>query len=439
MPREPKSSLYKVITNALDAISSKEKLKQALAIPIYANAMYLIASMVVSSLLNLVFWVVVARFYSASDVGFGSAIISAASILVVLSFLGFDFSLIRFIPHADNPKKMINTTLTFCALVSLLFAAIFVSGLNLWSPALGFVTESTIYSVVFILFVTLWTITGLVNPVFVAQRQARFVFLKESISSLLRIPLVILLALFFRSGGIVGAYGMATAVTVAITVFLFLPKVQADYKFRPTLDISLIKDTYKYSGANYMASLLCNALYWVLPLMVVNVLGAEANAYFYISFAVASLLFSVPGAMSWSLFAEGSHFEDKLSQNTAMAIKFTLLIVTPGVILFLLAGKWLLLLFGESYAVNGLKLLWLLALTALPLGINTIYTTCLRITGRLRELISIWGFIATGILVGSYLLLPATGITGIGYTWLGSHTIVAVYVLCARRLTITSS
>jgi len=44
-----------------------------------------------------------------------------------------------------------------------------------------------------------------------------------------------------------------------------------------------------------------------------------------------------------------------------------------------------------------------------------------------------WGFIALGTLLASYLIMPATGIVGIGYAWFGAQTIVAIYVL-ARRL-----
>ncbi|GAI23672.1 unnamed protein product, partial [marine sediment metagenome] len=32
---------------------------------------------------------------------------------------------------------------------------------------------------------------------------------------------------------------------------------------------------------------------------------------------------------------------------------------------------------------------------------------------------AIWGFIALAVLLASYLIMPASGIMGIGYAWLG--------------------
>lgn len=434
MVKKPSPSFHKIITNVVGALSSKEKLKQTLAVPLYTNALYLVADMATTALLGFVFWIVVARFYSTADVGFATAIISAATFLATLSYLGFEASLIRFLPSADRPDKLLNTSFTLCGVVGLLLGTLFLLGLPLWSPALGFIRGNAVSCVVFIILVGLLTLSGLVGSSYVAQRQAKFTFFMGSASSVLRIPLVILLAGFFYSFGIVGAYALAIAIAVVIGVFAFLPKVVTGYKILPELKTSLIKDVWRYSSANYVASLLFGASRWLLPLIVLNIVGPEANAYFYIAFTVASLLFIVPFAVSGSLFAEGSHFEDKLGENVIKSLKFTFLVLIPGVILVFLAGKWILLLFGESYSANALQLLWLMSLSSLPLSINYIYSTVLRVTGRLKELIIIWGLTALGVLAGSYLIIPIFGIIGVGYAMLGTYTLVTLYVLSTRKL-----
>ncbi|MCJ7656086.1 MAG: lipopolysaccharide biosynthesis protein, partial [Dehalococcoidia bacterium] len=301
---------------------------------------------------------------------------------------------------------------------------------------LGFIRGNAVSSVVFIIFVGLLTLSGLVGSSYVAQRQARFTFFMGITSSVLKIPLAILLAGFLYSFGIIGAYTLATAVAVAIGTFIFLPKVVAGYRMLPELKPPLIKDVWRYSGANYLASLLFGASRWLLPVMVLNVLGPDVNAYFYIAFTIASVLFIIPFAVSGSLFAEGSHFEDKLGENVIKSLKFTFMILVPCVILLLLTGKWFLLIFGESYSANALHLLWLMCLSSLPLSINSIYSTVLRVTGRLKELIIIWGLTALGVLGGSYLIMPLVGIIGVGYALLGTYTLVTIYVFSARRLPI---
>jgi O-antigen/teichoic acid export membrane protein len=151
---------------------------------------------------------------------------------------------------------------------------------------------------------------------------------------------------------------------------------------------------------------------------------------------VASLLFAIPLAVSQSLLAEGSHFEDKLKENVTKSLKFTFLLLVPAAVVLILVGKWLLLTLGQSYSLNGLKLLWTLCISSLPLAINYLYTSILRLTGRLKELMVIWGFIALSVLLVSYLVMPSIGIIGIGYAWLGAHCVVAIYVISVLRSTL---
>ena len=387
----------------------------------------------IMALLGFVFWIIVARFYTEAEVGFGSAIISAISLLAIISLAGLNTSLVRFLPHTDKPQELINFCYTLSGSISLIVAGIFIVGLGFWSPPLVFIKQNAIFISAFVLFTLLWTLSNLVDFTFIAKRRTSFVLSKNAIYSVLKIPLPILFVLFFHTFGIVASWGIAVAAALAISVFLFLPKVQAHYKPAPALKPDLIKDMWRYSGSNYLTNLFSVSPAFILPLMVVNLLGAEQNAYFYIAWMIATLLFAIPGAIAQSLFAEGSHFEEKLRENVIKSLKFAFLLLAPAVIVLIVVGKWLLLAFGQSYSLNALKLLWILSISSLPLAINYIYTNVLRVTGRLKEMMAVWGFIALVVLLVSYLIMPITGIIGIGYALLGAQTVVSIYVL-ARRL-----
>jgi len=426
---------FRVVSEAIGVITSREKLEQFVAIPLYSNAFYLMLNAGVMALFGFFFWVVVARFYTEAEVGLGSAIISAMSLLSIISLVGLNISLVRFLPHSDKPQELINSCYTLGGLVSLAIAGIFLAGLGFWSPALAFVKQNAVFASVFMVFTMLWTLHSLVNYTFVAQRRAGFVLSKNTIFSVLKLGFPVLFVLFFRTFGIVASWGVAMAVALAVSIFLFLPKVQDFYKPLPTLKLNLLKDMWRYSGGNYLADLFSTCLPFILPLMVVNVLGAQQNAYFYIGWMIAALLFAIPRGVSQSLFAEGSHFEDRLKENVTKSLKFTYLLLIPAVIVLILVGKWVLLAFGQSYSPNALHLLWVLSVSSIPLALTHIYTGILRVTGRIKELVGIWGFIVLATLLISYLIMPVTGIIGIGYTWLGAQTIVAVYIL-ARRLSV---
>jgi len=401
--------------------------------PLYRNSLFLMANTILTSGLGFFFWVVVARFYTEEEVGLGAAIISAMTLLALLSRLGLDIALIRFLPKAEKPVDMINSCFTLSGIVALAVAAIFIAGLDFWSPALGFIKQSAIFSLAFVLFAFLWTLSLMMDFIFIARRRADFVLSKNTIHQLLKIPLPILLVLFFRAFGIVSSWGLAIGVALVISLFFFIPRVQKRYKPMPKLNLGIIKDMWRYSAGNYFASLFMAAPALVLPIMIVNLLGGEENAYFYVAWAIATLLFVIPGAVSQSLFAEGSHFEDKLGVNVRRSYIFIFLLLIPAIILLLLLGKWLLLLYGESYSENALMLLWILGVSSLLVGVNSIYYSILRVRGRIRELVIIAGFITLAVLVGSYLITPMTGIIGIGYVWIAAQVVVSVYVLLAMR------
>ncbi len=428
-------SLRRLVNEAISIVSSRQKLKQFLTTPLYGNAFYLMFNSAVMAFFGLFFWLVVARFYSEAEVGFSSAIISAIHLITIISMVGLNTSLIRFLPHAAEPQELINSCYTVSGGISLLLAAIFVVCLGFCSPALAFVGRNVIFASAFIIFTGLHTLSSQVSSTFVAKRRADFVLSKDTLYSVLKIPLPIFFGLFFHAFGVVASWGVAVGAALAIALFVFLPKVQHSYKPVPTLRWDLMRSMWRYSGGNYLANLLASATTLILPIMVVNLLSPERNAYFYVAWTIAGLLFAIPAGVSQSLFAEGSHFEDRLRDNVKKSLIFTFLLLVPAVVVLILTSKWLLLAFGQSYSSNGSMLLRILAISGLPFAISQLYCGILRVRGRLKELIAIKGFITLPVLLASYLIMPATGIVGIGYIWLGAQVVVAIYVL-ARRLSI---
>ncbi len=401
--------------------------------PLYKNSLFLIARIIARSGLGFVFWIIVTNFYSEAEVGWGSAIISAMDLLAILAISGFDAALIRFLPEAKKPVKMINNFFTLSAIIAAVISAIFIAGLPWWSPGLKFIQQNIIFSIAFIVFVVCITAFRLSDYTFIARRKAEYVFYKSIIMLLLRLPLPVLLVIFFHSFGIAASWGIAIAITLFISTFIFLPRIENTYKPVPTLKADIGNHVWRYSAGSYITSVFQSSTGLILPLMVLNLAGPQQNAYFYIAWMIASLLFSIPQAVSQSLFAEGSTSGKDLKTHVRRSFIFVFLILVPAVIVIFLAGKWFLVLFGANYSANSLILLRILAISSLLLGINRIYTSILRVNDRIKELVIITGFIAIGTLLGSYLLIPGWGLNGIGYAWLAAQGAVSIYVLFALR------
>ena len=401
---------------------------------LYRNSLFLITATVARAGLSFIFWIIVARFYTEVEVGWGAAIIAAMSLLALLSAPGFGAALVRFLPKAHKPLDMINSCLTLSVIIAVVLAAIFIVGIDIWSPALGFIRANVIFSLAFIFFVVLLALSPVIDSVFMARRRAEFVLSRVTVMLLIRLPLPILLVLFFHAFGIAASWGIAITVAFVISIFLFVPKVQNKYKPLPKLDWGIIGNMWRYSAGSYLAAIFDNAPSLVLPIMVVNLLGAEPNAYFYMDWMIASLLFTIPWAVSRSLFAEGVHFADELAANVGKSLKLIFLLVVPVLILILLLGNRLLLFFGEGYSVNGLHLLRIVSVSVMFIGVNRVYLAILRVEDRIRELVFIFGFTAVAILLGSYFTIPAIGIVGIGYVWLATQGAVSLYAVLAMVL-----
>jgi len=420
------------LTEVISIATSKERLKQLFRVSLYSNAAFLLIANAAGSLLGFAFWIIVARVYPAEDVGLASAVIAAVGLLAMLSHLGLGMGLIRFLPHSGrNASSMINTVFTIGTLVSVITAFIFIAGLSFWSPALLFVRQHPIYLAAFVVFTIAATLSTLINETFVAERRASFVLARGFIFSLLKLPLPIVLAAFFHSFGIFASWGMSLGVALLLSIFLFLPRAQPGYRPFFAFNRRVVNDMLHFSFANYLSVLFRGAPGMLLPIMVINILGAEPQAYFYMALMTGAVLIMIPEAFSTSLFAEGSYDEHTLGLNIRRSLKITFLILVPAVILILAIADKLLLLFGGSYSENATTLLRLLAISAIPMTINAVYLAIKRVEKKLKIIVGLTAFAAVSILGLSYFLLPRMGIDGAGIAYLIGHTTIALVIVAS--------
>ena len=380
-----------------------------------------------SAILGFVFWVIVARFYSPEDIGIASAVIASMGLVANFASLGLGIGLIRFLSHSvNNANSMLNTAFTTGAIASVVAALIYLAGLNFWSPTLLIIRENPIYIAAFIIFAVAATLSGLVTQTFVAERRASFSLVYGFTSNVLKLSLVIVLR-FLHSLGIFGSWGIASCVALLLC-FLFLHRVRSEYRFSHTINKGVLNDMLPFSFANYINGLFWTAPSLVLPIIVINLLGADTNAYFSITWAVASIFSIIPGSISSSLFAEGSYDNERLWLHVRRTLKMMSIILVPLIVLTLIFGDKLLLIFGSNYSANGATLLRLLVLSALPLTINTVYLDIKRVQRKLGIIIIMAVFIAMVSLALSYLLMPRMGINGAGVAWLATQSVTAVVI-----------
>ncbi len=404
--------------------------------PLYRNAIFLMANTVVGSGIGFFFWMVVARYYTPYEVGLAATIIPIIAFLAILSRFGFGIGLVRFLPSSGkNSRAMINSCFTISGAAAILISFIFLMGLEIWSPALLFIRENWIFFASFILFSVVFALFPLMNQVFVARRNTKFV-LAGSLISGSRIALPILFAVFFGAFGIFASWGVALLFSLIIGMLVFMPLVNPGYRPIPTVSKSVVNDMIHFSAGNYVAAIFGAMPAAMLPLLIVNTLPAENVAYYYIAFTIAGLLFAITYAVCMSLFAEGSHFERELKNDVRKALKFIFLLLIPAVIVIIFFGNYLLLLFPSEYSRQGLVLLQIFAVSSIFIAFNGVFLATRRVLKRLKPIIAIPTFNAFAIVGMGYAFLISIGLVGIAIAWTFSQGMVSagigIYLLRER-------
>jgi O-antigen/teichoic acid export membrane protein len=410
-----KSKKFASIFSSIHGFRSK-KLKEQWNDPLYRNSFYLLANNVIGSAIAFLFWVAAARLYTTEEIGIATALISASAFILMLSRMGFDFSIIRFFPTRDK-SDVFNTTIFVTSLVSLLLGIIFVIGIDFFSPNLS-VLKNNIYALVFLLYILLTSVTTFTGQTFLAMRKGNYFFLQNRIADFR-----IIFIFIFISWGALGIYNSFwVSVFFAFGAALFLLKSHLKLGFSFKRDF--FRESLKFSGGNYAASLFSSIPALILPLLVLNLLGVKEAAYYYISYAIASIIFMIPNAVSTSLFVEGSHGES-LKKSVVKSYTMIFVLLIPVVLITYFFGHFILSFLGKSY-LESLELLKIFALSSFFVAIVSVYMSVKRVQMDIKSLMLV--SIGTCILTLSLspLFLLKFGIIGIGYTWIITYGIIAL-------------
>lgn len=407
--------------------SPKEGFELLNRVSLYRNAGYIMLKSAGGAILGFVFWMIAARLYSSYHVGIASALIAGMGLLSSLSLLGLNIGLTRFLPQYEDKRGIINSCFTVVGIFSIVLATVFIVGTPLWSPPLSFLREDTKFLLSFVLFATVGSLLLIQAQTFIAFRSAKFAFAQQMVRQGLKVVLVTMLV-SFGVFGIFSSWGIASLVALLVANLFLLRKVQPDYFPLPQIKKKVVNELGQFSLGNYGAEVISGAQFYILPLMIINILGAESSAYFRIAYGVADLLFMIPVAVTMALFAEGSRDPEKLHTNVLKAIKVIFLLLTPAILLVLFLGDKILLLFGSEYSGNALKLLWILALSSIPFAINELYVMIKRVELKVKPVVYTYSGIIIPVLGGSYILASKIGLTGVGFSCILGQGVVAIFI-----------
>jgi len=388
--------------------------------PLYKNSFFIMLTSLSSAAFGFFFWMLAAKLYPKEDVGIATALISSMSFLILLTRFGLDVAIIRFFPDKDK-SSLFSTTAFITTFFTVVLGLIFIIGIDIWSPELR-ILSSLQNTTLYILFLVASSIVALTTVSFYAVRKAQYSFIQSLMVGsrvFILIPFV-----FLGAMGIYGAVG-ASFIIAGIVSLVLLARSGVTLSLR--LDRKFLNEAFHFSAGNFIAGLLMTAPAQILPLMVLNVLGAQETAHYYIAFAITSLLFTIPNALSTSLFVEGSHGEG-LKNATIKSLRATFLLMIPAALILYFAGGWLLGLIGKDYAASGLDLLRIMVVSSFFMAVSSIYMTIKKVQKDILGLIFISGLIFSLLIGLGYVFMLWYGIEGIGYAYVAGYGFGALAV-----------
>lgn len=411
------------------------KIKAHLGNTLHINTYILLTIRIVAAGFGFLFWAIAARVMTAGAVGLASGTISAALLLAGLAQLGFGYALVRHLPTAKMPLELLNGSFVVAGLFGAALVVIFLLGIEIWSPALLPFRTSPGASFILILLVTSLVVSQLSNWAFLARRKPAFTLAKHVLQLVL--ALLLLLGFSFFLGdhiAITAAYMMATAISLAVALFFYLPRVEPGFKFKVTLPARLRSPLTGYALTNHVADQLQRAPDTLMALLVINVLGPEPGAYFFVAWAIATGLLTLAASASPALLAEGSNRPQMISVLAGKSLKIGLLLATTLVLIAAAVGRQLLAFYGNDYAKNAYGLLIVLLFSILPSTILAIYLSVLRVRDQLHALLFLTAASMASGLFLAYIMMQTSGLIGVGLGWLLSRLLMVSCVAVLWKL-----
>ena len=405
------------LKNSVFAAINKKEITFDLNSHLIKNSIFILFSSFSNAAFGFMFWIIAARSYTNEAIGIASAFISLVSLLVLISRFGFDQSLIKYFQER-NKCDIFYTSLIVTAVSAFIFSAIWYLNLLRLSPDLVIIMEIPF---VFFLVVMINSILSITGISFVALRKSRLFFFQNVFGGSRLIFLIPLTGL--GTIGILVSYALSCILSL---MFALVMLIKMGFG-KPAFSVKFLKSSLEFSSGSYLISLLMTAPNFILPILVLNILGATTAAVFFITYTIASLLFMIPNSISTSLFVEGSHGES-IKECTYRSVRLLCVLLLPAVIILFVLADIALGFFGEDY-INGVHLLRLLLTSTIFISVVYVALSVKRIKNDTQFILIFSGILLISLLAASYLGMLSFGLIGIGYAWLFVYGLGGIFIL----------
>ncbi len=381
----------------------------------------LVATTGVTSLLGFVYWALAARVFSQQAVGYGSAAVSAMTLLGTIGMLGLGTLLVGELPRRSSRAGLVSAALLACGLGSLVLGLGFAVIAPHVSARFGVMIGTPGRAALFVAGVVVAGVTmvfdsatiGLLRGGLQLSRNIAFAVVK-----LLALPAFAIILHDQLGVGITLSWVAGMALSLVL-VALWLRSTGARVLSRPDWGVlrGLGRTVLAHNWLN-IASTLPNLL---MPVLVTVIVSPSANAAFYVASMLSVFLYIVPVHLSTVLFAVVAADPHVIAKKLRFALKLSFIIGLPGMAALGLGAHLALSLFGADYAREAALPLLLMAI-GYPLVVpKALYIAVCRANGKIPRAAAVLTAGAAMEVTAAVVGGAAGGLKGLSFALLGAR------------------
>jgi O-antigen/teichoic acid export membrane protein len=398
---------------------------------IFRNAVALVGTQGVTSVLGFAYWWLAARLFSASAVGVASATVSAMLLIGTFGMLGLGALLIGHLPrNRTRAPQLVTTSVLIAGAAAALLGVLFALASPLISHEIASMATRFDHLLIFALGAALTAMSLVLDQAAVGVMRTSLQFWRNTIFSVIKLAALAAAGFWLaRTAGfsifVTWVVGVGVSLVAVIAIEARQGKLNSTYRPRLGALSGLRREALQHHGLNLI--LLGPGLF--LPLIVTALLSAEMNAYFYTAWMLNGFVNVVPVALTTVLYAAVSESPATLPQRLKLTLGASLAYGIAAIAVVAVAGSWLLGLFGPNYAAEATTALTILTFSVIPLVISEHYVALARIDRRPQRAALPLGLSNLLKLALAAIGAKLGGLTGLSIGILIASAAVSLYLL----------
>ncbi|WP_207787388.1 lipopolysaccharide biosynthesis protein [Actinomycetospora cinnamomea] len=392
-----------------------------------------------TGVLGLVFWFLAARFYAPADLGRGSALVSAMTLLSTVIGINIIGTLSRYLPTSGRgTARLVLVSYGLSSLAVGVLAIGFVVTVGWWGPSFDLLRDP-LAAVFFVVVAVAANIFTVQDGMLVGLRSAGWVAVENTVFGLVKAVLLVVFAASLPAAGVYLSWVIPMVLLcVPVNALLFgrcIPRHARESPGGTTLPSAV--EVRRFFAGDFVGALFGFGAIYLVPVVVATALEPATFAVFYVAWMIAVVLNLVSNNLAQSLTVEGVFDHQRLRGYARAALLRSTVILGSAALVLLVAAPIVTRVLGEDYASAG-PLLQMLALAALARAVVEVWLGVLRALGRARS-IAMWQIVSGSTVVGAVVVglwagggtlgLGLDPVTGVGVLVLVSQSAVALAVL----------